>query len=75
MPAARYGLTDRGVIRPGAAADLVVFDPARFEDRATFDNPRSNAVGMDYVFVNGRAAIDAGRLADTTAGRVLRQPG
>ena len=75
MPAARYGLTDRGVIRPGAAADLAVFDPARFEDRATFEDPRSNAVGMDYVFVNGRAAIEEGRLVDTTAGRVLRRPG
>lgn len=73
MPAARYGLADRGMIRPGAAADLAVFDPARIEDRATFENPRSNATGMDYVFVNGRAAIQAGRLVDTTAGRVLRR--
>ncbi len=73
IPAHRYGLYDRGVIRPGAAADLAVFDPARIEDRATFENPRSNAVGMDYVFVNGQAAIEAGRLTETAAGQVLRR--
>ena len=75
MPAARYGLDGRGVIRTGAAADLAVFDPDRIEDRATFENPRSNAVGMEYVFVNGHAAIEAGAIGDTTAGRVLRRLG
>ncbi len=75
MPAARYGLADRGTIRAGAAADVAVFDPNRVRDRATFENPRSRAVGMDYVFVNGRAAIEAGRLMETTAGRVLRRLG
>ena len=74
MPAARYNLADRGVIRPGAAADLAVFDPGRIQDEATFETPRAKATGMDYVFVNGRPAIEAGRLIDTTAGRVLRQP-
>ena len=73
MPAERYGVTDRGVIRPGAMADLAVFDPARIEDRATFGDPRSPAVGMEYVFVNGTAAIEEGRLVNTTAGRVLRR--
>ncbi len=73
MPATRYGLVDRGAIRPGAAADLAVFDPARIEDRATFDYPRNNAAGMGYVFVNGQAAIEAGCLVNTTAGRVLRR--
>ena len=75
MPADRYGLADRGVIRTGAAADVAVFDPDRIQDRATFENPRSNAVGMDYVFVNGRPAIESGRFTDTTAGRVLRRSG
>ena len=74
MPAARYGLADRGVIRPGAAADIAVFDPDRIEDRATFENPRTTATGMDHVFVNGRPAIEAGSIGDTTAGLVLRTP-
>ena len=73
MPAARYGLSDRGTVRPGAIADLAVFDPERIEDRATFKDPRSNAVGMHYVFVNGKAAIDAGNLAHSSAGEVLRR--
>ncbi len=74
-PAARYGLADRGVIRPDAAADLVMFEADQIEDRATFEAPRSLASGVQHVFVNGRPAIEAGRLADTTAGRVLRRSG
>ena len=71
MPAARYGLADRGVIRTGGAADVAVFDPERIQDRATFEAPRATAEGMDYVFVNGRPAIEGGRLGDMTAGRVI----
>lgn len=73
MPADRYGLSDRGVVRPGMAADLAVFDPDRIRDRATLENGRAVAEGMDYVFVNGRPAIEAGRIGITTAGRVLRR--
>jgi N-acyl-D-amino-acid deacylase len=73
MPAERYGLFNRGAVRPGAAADLAVFDPAIIEDRATFKHPRSQAVGMEYVFVNGIPAIEGGRLVNTSAGRVLRR--
>ncbi len=72
MPADRYGLADRGVIRPGAAADVIVFDPDRIQDRATFDNGRATAEGVSHVFVNGEAAIESGRLSHTSAGRVLR---
>lgn len=72
MPADRYRLSDRGVIRPGSAADVTVFDPNRIQDRATFENGRATAEGVSHVFVNGRAAIDGGRLSDTSAGRVLR---
>ncbi|MCE2530761.1 MAG: amidohydrolase family protein [Acidimicrobiia bacterium] len=72
MPADRYGLADRGAIRPGAAADVTVFDPDRIRDRASFDNGRATAEGVSHVFVNGKAAIESGRLAHTSAGRVLR---
>ncbi len=71
-PADRYGLADRGVIRPGAAADVTVFDPDRIRDRASFDNGRATAEGVSHVFVNGKAAIESGQLAHTSAGRVLR---
>ena len=73
LPADRYGLIDRGVIRTGAAADIAVFDPNRIQDLATFETPRRRAVGMEYVFVNGHAAIEAGRMGEITAGRVLRR--
>jgi N-acyl-D-amino-acid deacylase len=73
MPAARLGLGDRGVLRTGAAADVVVFDADRIADRATFENPHQYAVGIDYVFVNGVPAVDGGRYMDTRAGRVLRR--
>ena len=75
MAADRYGLADRGVIRTGAAADVAVFDPDRIQDRATFENPRNRAVGMDYVFVNGRPAIEERRIAESAAGRVLLRSG
>ena len=54
MPAARLGLTDRAVIRPGLKADLVLFDPATVIDRSTFEQPRLRARGISRVFVNGR---------------------
>ncbi len=73
MPADRYRLADRGIVSPGFAADIAVFDAERIRDRATFDNPRAAAVGMEYVFVNGLPAIEGGRLAHTTAGQVLRR--
>ena len=73
MPAARLGLTDRGVLREGAAADVLVFDARRVADRATFARPHQYAMGIDYVFVNGVAAVDRGRFMDRRAGRVLRR--
>jgi N-acyl-D-amino-acid deacylase len=73
MPAARLGLKDRGVLRSGAAADVVVFDADRIADKATFENPHQYAVGIDYVLVNGVAAVDGGKYTDSRAGRVLRR--
>lgn len=73
MPAARLGLADRGVLRPGAAADVVVFDARRIADRATFENPHQYAAGIDYVLVNGVAAVDGGRYMDRRTGKVVRR--
>jgi dihydroorotase/N-acyl-D-amino-acid deacylase len=72
MPARRLGLEDRGVLRAGAAADVVVFDPARVADRATFEAPHQYATGIDLVLVNGVPAVDGGRFTNSRGGRVLR---
>ena len=72
-PAARLGLPDRGLIRVGFAADLVLFDPGTVSDTATFDVPRSAATGISHVLVNGRLAIDDGVRTTDLAGHVLRR--
>jgi len=72
-PAAILGLTDRGVIRKGARADLVVFDPAEIGSAATFADPRRMAVGIELVMVNGEIAVERGELRSMDAGRVLRR--
>jgi predicted amidohydrolase YtcJ len=72
LPASILGLPDRGTIRVGAYADLVVFDPKTFRDAATFDDPTRFAPGLAYVFVNGVAAIEKGHLKGALSGRVLR---
>jgi N-acyl-D-amino-acid deacylase len=74
VPAARLGLTDRGAVQPGYAADLVLFDPAAIRDRADFQDPHQYAVGVEHVFVNGRSVVREGRLTGETPGRVLRKP-
>ena len=73
MPAAKFQLVDRGVIRPGAFADLVVFDPARIEDVATYDEPRRAPMGIRGVYVNGAAVARDGRHTGARAGRALRR--
>ncbi len=72
-PAERLGLPDRGVLRRDAAADLVVFDPARLRDRATFQEPARFPTGIEHVFVNGAHVVAGDRYAaGARAGRVLR---
>ena len=76
MPAARLGLTDRGLVKEGTHADLVVFDAATIADQATYEKPHQYPVGIDYVLVNGTPVVDAGRFTNARAGVVLeRAPG
>ncbi|MEV0714196.1 D-aminoacylase [Asanoa sp. NPDC050611] len=71
-PAARVGLRDRGLLRVGAPADVVVFDPDRLADRATFTAPHQFAAGIDLVLVNGAVAVDGATHTGVRAGHVLR---
>jgi dihydroorotase/N-acyl-D-amino-acid deacylase len=73
--AIRVGITDRGLVRPGMMADLVVFDPATVADRATFEQPNRYSVGIRHVFVNGRAVVADGAITSERPGRALRGPG
>ena len=75
VPAARLGLRDRGVIREGAFADLVVLDPGTVGDIATADAPARHPVGIDEVVVNGRLAVAGGVETGVLAGRLLRHGG
>jgi N-acyl-D-amino-acid deacylase len=72
LPARTFHFRDRGLVREGMVADLVIFDPARIEDRATYAKPHQFAGGFDFVFVNGKIAIDNNKLTDTRAGRPLK---
>lgn len=72
LPASRLGFRDRGVIREGAAADLVAFDPARIADRATYDDPHRYPDGLPLVIVNGEIALEGGETTTARAGRFLR---
>jgi N-acyl-D-aspartate/D-glutamate deacylase len=73
LPASVFGLTDRGVIRPGAYADVVVFDPATIRDAATYEEPQKLAEGVSDVLVNGVAVRLDGKFTDQAPGRVLRR--
>lgn len=75
LPAERLRLSDRGVLKTGLWADIVIFDPERVRDRSTFDNPNQLAEGMDYVLVNGVPVIAEGKMTGSLPGKVLRGPG
>ncbi|MFO1393623.1 MAG: D-aminoacylase [Steroidobacteraceae bacterium] len=75
LPAQRMRLADRGVIKQGLWADIVVFDPDTIRDLATFEAPNQLSVGMSYVLVNGVPVIADGRMTDALPGKVLRGPG
>jgi N-acyl-D-amino-acid deacylase len=71
LPASFLGLTDRGIIRPGAMADLTIFDPERIENRSTFGEPDNYPAGIEYVLVNGEIAAEGGKRTGSLSGKVL----
>lgn len=73
LPALVFDMKDRGTIREGAWADLVIFDPATIQDRATYENPHQLATGISYVLVNGEIVIDGGKFTTKLPGKVLRR--
>ncbi|HEX7727690.1 MAG TPA: D-aminoacylase [Terracidiphilus sp.] len=75
LPAQRMRLTDRGVLKHGMWADVVIFDPATVADKATFENPSQYSVGMEYVLVNGVPVIAEGKMTGLLPGKVLRGAG
>ncbi len=75
LPARNLRLRDRGSVRAGGFADLVLFDPARIADRATYAEPHRFAVGVEHVVVNGQLVLRDGRLTGARPGRVVRGPG
>src|SRR5262249_51241448 len=72
LPADILGLPERGYLRVGYFADVVVFDPKTFRDTATFDNPHQLATGTRFLFVNGVPAIQDGKPTEVLAGKALR---
>ena len=75
LAAQRVRLTDRGVLKKGMWADVVLFDPAKVRDVATYEKPNQLSVGMDYVLVNGVPVIEDGKMTRALPGKVLRGPG
>jgi N-acyl-D-amino-acid deacylase len=75
LPAANLGIKQRGSLKPGYYADVVVFDPTTVQDHATFENPKQLATGVDDVFVNGVQVLRNGKHTGAKPGRVVRGPG
>ncbi|MDP2900911.1 MAG: amidohydrolase family protein, partial [Candidatus Bathyarchaeota archaeon] len=73
LPAAKFRLRDRGVLREGAYADLVVFDPAKVTDRGSTLKPRVYPKGIEYVAVNGKLVVEREKHTSATPGKVLRR--
>jgi N-acyl-D-amino-acid deacylase len=71
LPAQRFGLHDRGLLREGMAADIVVFDPQTVQDNSTFDKPHQYSSGFSYVLVNGAITLEAGQHNGTRKGEIL----
>ena len=74
LPAARLGLGERGLLRPGMAADVVVFDPSTVVDTATYEDPHQYPLGVELVLVNGQVVLRDGIRTDARPGRPLLHP-
>jgi N-acyl-D-amino-acid deacylase len=75
LPAARMHLNDRGLLRPGMAADIVAFNPETVRERSTYADPNHYSEGFEYVMVNGQLVLDGGKITDARPGRPLLGPG
>lgn len=75
LPASRMGLADRGILRPGMAADIIAFDPVTVRERSTYADPLHYSEGIPFVCVNGRLVVDGGRITNERPGRALKGPG
>ena len=75
LPATNLKLKDRGLLKEGYYADVVIFDPATVQDHATFAKPHQYSTGVDHVFVNGVQVLKDGEHTGATPGRVVRGPG
>jgi N-acyl-D-aspartate/D-glutamate deacylase len=74
LNAAKLGLQDRGLLRPGNWADLTLFDPERITDRATYTSPFQYCEGIEYVLVNGEVVLERGKHTGARPGRAIRKP-
>lgn len=74
LPAWRLGIMDRGILRPGFKADVVIFDPKIVDDKATYEYSKQKAVGFDHVICNGQFTVKDGELTHIFPGRALRKP-
>ena len=74
-PAARVGIADRGILRPGFKADVTIFDPATIRDVSTFEDPTHYSQGIQHVFVNGKAVVANGAITTERPGEPVRGPG
>ena len=72
QPAARLRLRGKGRLNAGADADITIFDPARIQDRATFEAPAAPPEGIEYVLLGGEIALEHGRILRTDLGRSVR---
>lgn len=73
LPASTIGMEDRGLLKPGMVADIVIFDPETIIDHATFENPTAKSEGIEYVIINGEFAFSDGAVTGSQAGEVLNR--